>query len=55
MNDNIKELELLFENNKQKITELEKNIYNLELKLFEKLNIRIIQLDKKLVTILLLK
>tara|TARA_Y100000588_G_scaffold203043_1_gene216843 strand:- start:9304 stop:10146 length:843 start_codon:yes stop_codon:yes gene_type:complete len=48
MNDNIKELELLFENNKQKITELEKNIYDLELKLFEKLNIRIIQLDKKL-------
>lgn len=48
MTDNIKELELLFENNKQKIIDLEKNIYDLELKLFEKLNIKPIQLDNKL-------
>lgn len=48
MTDNIKELELLFKNNKQKIINLEKNIYDLELKLFEKLNIKPIQLDNKL-------
>ena len=48
MTDNIKELELLFENNKQKILDLEKKIYDLELKLFKKLNIKPIQLDNKL-------
>lgn len=48
MNNNIKELELLFENNKQKIIKLERDIYNLELELFEKLNIKTIQLDNKL-------
>lgn len=48
MVNKIKELKTLFKNNKQKIIDLEKNIYNLELKLFEKLNIKTIKLDNKL-------
>ena len=48
MIDQIKELKELFKNNKQKILDLEKNIYNLELELFEKINIKTIELEHKL-------